>query len=159
MLRNSACHVKTVFHGSTALEDLGLFLVEVPRSHSDTTHSVGLLSTSDRTEAEKSTWYFKQLGCCLRGKSVTNNVHRLSLQSTVNLWQAMCTGCHYSRLPAAAFLWTLSPVLTSFLSVALSGYSHASADLTFGKSHRVLHYLGGDLKASAKGSLMFNVVT
>ena len=36
------------FHGSTSLVGLGLLIVEVPRSHSDTPHSVGLLWTSDR---------------------------------------------------------------------------------------------------------------
>jgi len=44
-------------HGSTALVGLGLLNVEVARSHSeDTTHSVGLLLSSDRPVAETSTW-------------------------------------------------------------------------------------------------------
>jgi len=36
--------------------DLDLLIVEVSRSHSDTSHSVGLLWTSDRPSAETSTW-------------------------------------------------------------------------------------------------------
>jgi len=40
------------FRGSTALVCLGLFLVEVSRSHSDTPHSVGFLWTSDRPVAD-----------------------------------------------------------------------------------------------------------
>jgi hypothetical protein len=34
----------------------GLFIIEASRSHSDTTHSVGLLWTSDQPVAETSTW-------------------------------------------------------------------------------------------------------
>ena len=45
------------FHGSTALVCPGL-LWEVPRSHSDTPHSVGLLWTSDRPVAGTSTWLY-----------------------------------------------------------------------------------------------------
>jgi hypothetical protein len=48
-------HVLTYFYdGLTALVDLGL-LHEVPRSHSDTPHSVGLLWTRDRPVAETAT--------------------------------------------------------------------------------------------------------
>jgi hypothetical protein len=36
-------------HGSTALVDLGLLSVEVPRPHSDMPHSVELLWTNDQT--------------------------------------------------------------------------------------------------------------
>jgi hypothetical protein len=43
------------YYGSTALEGLGFFQ-EVPRSHSDTPHSVGLFWTSGQTDAETSTW-------------------------------------------------------------------------------------------------------
>jgi len=35
---------------------LGLHFVEIPRSHSDTTHSVGFPWTSDRSVAQGSTW-------------------------------------------------------------------------------------------------------
>jgi len=42
-------------HGSTALVGLDLLIVEVPRSHSDTPHSVGLPSTSDQSDADTST--------------------------------------------------------------------------------------------------------
>jgi len=35
---------------------LGLFTVDVPRSHSDTPYSVGFLWTNDRPDAETSTW-------------------------------------------------------------------------------------------------------
>jgi len=41
------------FYSSAAVVGLGL-LHEVPRSHSDTPHSVGLLSTSDRHVAQTS---------------------------------------------------------------------------------------------------------
>ena len=34
----------------------GLLIIETSRTHSDTPHSVGLLWTSDRPEAETSTW-------------------------------------------------------------------------------------------------------
>ena len=44
-------------HGLTSLDDLGLFY-EVPRSHSDTSHSLGLHWTSDRPVAETSTWQY-----------------------------------------------------------------------------------------------------
>ena len=43
------------FHVSTALVGLGLFILEVSRSHSDTPRSVGLLWTSHRPVAETST--------------------------------------------------------------------------------------------------------
>jgi hypothetical protein len=33
-----------------------LLFIETSRSHSDTSHSVGLLCTSDQTDAENSTW-------------------------------------------------------------------------------------------------------
>ena len=38
--------------GPTALVGLGLLIVDVPRSHSDTPHSAGLLWKSDRPVAE-----------------------------------------------------------------------------------------------------------
>jgi len=38
--------------GSTAVVALGLLIVEVSRSHTDTPHSVGLLWTSDRPTSE-----------------------------------------------------------------------------------------------------------
>jgi hypothetical protein len=37
------------FYGSRTLADLGLLIVEVPRSHPDMPHSVGLIWTSDQT--------------------------------------------------------------------------------------------------------------
>jgi len=37
------------FYGSRTVADLGLHIAEVPRSHSDMPHSVGLLWTSDQT--------------------------------------------------------------------------------------------------------------
>jgi len=43
------------FDGSTALAGLGFLIFEVPRSHSDTPQSVGLLWTSDRPVAQTST--------------------------------------------------------------------------------------------------------
>jgi hypothetical protein len=43
-------------HGSTALVGLGLLMVEVSRTHSDTPHSVGLLCTRDRPVAQTSKW-------------------------------------------------------------------------------------------------------
>jgi hypothetical protein len=46
-----------LFYGSTALYGPGPpRFVEVPRSHSDTPHSVGLLWTRDQPVAETSTW-------------------------------------------------------------------------------------------------------
>ena len=45
---------ETFFYGSTVLVDLGLFLVDVSRLHSDTLHLVGLLSASDRPLAQTS---------------------------------------------------------------------------------------------------------
>jgi hypothetical protein len=47
---------KLFFSGSTALVGLGLLMVEVSRTHSDTPHSVGLLCTRDWPVAETSTW-------------------------------------------------------------------------------------------------------
>jgi len=44
------------FYGSTILVGLGLFVVEVSRSHSDTPHLVGLPWASDQLIAETSTW-------------------------------------------------------------------------------------------------------
>jgi len=43
-----------LFHGSTALVDLGLFMVEASWSHSDIPHSAALLWTSDQLVAETS---------------------------------------------------------------------------------------------------------
>jgi len=44
------------FNGWTALVSIGILSFEVPRSHSDTSHSVGLFWTSDQPDAETSTW-------------------------------------------------------------------------------------------------------
>ena len=46
---------RTLFTGSTALVGLDILTVEVRRSHSDTPQSVGLLWTSDQSNAETST--------------------------------------------------------------------------------------------------------
>jgi hypothetical protein len=43
------------FHGWAAIVGLGLLIVEVSRSYSDTPHSVGLLWTSNRPVAETAT--------------------------------------------------------------------------------------------------------
>jgi len=48
-------------HGPIVLVDLGLFYVEVPRSHSETTHSVGHLWTSHQPVAEASTRQYTTL--------------------------------------------------------------------------------------------------
>ena len=45
---------RTFFRGWTALEGLGLLIVQVSRSHSETPHSVGILWTSDWPFAETS---------------------------------------------------------------------------------------------------------
>ena len=51
------CHRRySFFHTSTALVGLGLLIVEVSPSHSDTPDSVGLLWASDRHVAKTSTW-------------------------------------------------------------------------------------------------------
>ena len=42
--------------GWTSLVGLGLLMIEVSRTHSDTPHSVGFLWTSDQLVAETSTW-------------------------------------------------------------------------------------------------------
>jgi hypothetical protein len=44
------------FNGWTALVSIGILTFEVPRSQSDTSHSVGLFWTSDQPVAETSTW-------------------------------------------------------------------------------------------------------
>jgi len=43
-----------IFHGSKAPLELGFLVVEVPRLHSNTPHSLWLLWTSDRPVAETS---------------------------------------------------------------------------------------------------------
>jgi len=43
-------------HGSTSPVGLGLLIVQVPRSHSGTPHSVGILQKCDRPITEISTW-------------------------------------------------------------------------------------------------------
>jgi hypothetical protein len=48
--------VQTLRLGSTALIDHGLLILEVSRSHSDTSQSVELLWSSDQPGAETSTW-------------------------------------------------------------------------------------------------------
>jgi hypothetical protein len=49
--------------------DQDLLTIEASRSHSDTPHSVGLLSTSDQPDAETSTWQPTTLTPCLRWES------------------------------------------------------------------------------------------
>jgi hypothetical protein len=48
-------NVVFVPHGSTAVVDLGHFIIEVSRSHSYIPQSVGLLWASDQPDAETST--------------------------------------------------------------------------------------------------------
>jgi hypothetical protein len=48
-------------HGSRALVGLGFLILQVPRSYSDTPHSVGLLWTSDRPVTGTSTWQYTTL--------------------------------------------------------------------------------------------------
>jgi hypothetical protein len=50
---NLHCHFFS--HGLTDLLGLGFLIVDYPRSHSDTPHSVGHLWTSDQPDAETST--------------------------------------------------------------------------------------------------------
>jgi len=45
-----------VYHDATAVVGHGLLVVEDSRSHSDTSHWVELLWTSDQPDAEMSTW-------------------------------------------------------------------------------------------------------
>jgi len=53
---DASCHYLSYFHGSTALGGLCVLIVEVLKSHSHTPHSVGLLWTSDRSDAGTFTW-------------------------------------------------------------------------------------------------------
>jgi hypothetical protein len=48
-------HFYEFLHDLTAAMDQGLSVVEVPRSHLQTTQTVGLLCASDRTVADTST--------------------------------------------------------------------------------------------------------
>jgi hypothetical protein len=57
--RMKSCFSSFFPHGWTALVGLSLLIVEVSRSHSDITNSVGLLWMSDRPIAETSTWQHK----------------------------------------------------------------------------------------------------
>ena len=50
-----------IFSWLTVLEAQGLLTVEVPRSNSDTSHTVRLLWASDRLVAETSTWRYTTL--------------------------------------------------------------------------------------------------
>jgi len=43
------------------LVDQDLLVIKASRSHSDTPHSVGLFRTSDRPDAETSTWKHRAL--------------------------------------------------------------------------------------------------
>ena len=52
IILDGSCHNMSSFHGSTALGDLCNLIVEVLRSHSYTPHSVELLWTNDRADAE-----------------------------------------------------------------------------------------------------------
>jgi hypothetical protein len=49
------------FHGCVAPVGLGLLIVEVSRSHSETPHSIGLFWTGDWNVAERSTWQHTKL--------------------------------------------------------------------------------------------------
>jgi len=49
------------FNSSTALLGLSLLIAEVPRSHSDTSHTIGLLWTSHGPVTETSTWRHKTI--------------------------------------------------------------------------------------------------
>jgi len=53
-VRNLGIFFFLIFHDLTALMGLGLLVVEVSRSHSDTPHSVGLLWQSDQPDVETS---------------------------------------------------------------------------------------------------------
>jgi len=48
--------VNIILYGSIALVDLGLLIVVVSRSHSETPHSVGCLWMTDRPGPEPYTW-------------------------------------------------------------------------------------------------------
>jgi hypothetical protein len=48
-------YIQILCHGATVLLDLDLLMVVVLISHSDTPHSVGLLSTSDQSISETTT--------------------------------------------------------------------------------------------------------
>jgi hypothetical protein len=65
-------------YGSTDPVGLGLLIVGVSGSHSDTSHAVGLLWTSDRPFAETPTWQHRQT--CMTPRRVSNS---LSLQASV----------------------------------------------------------------------------
>jgi hypothetical protein len=48
--------IKNISYGATTLMGYGIHIIEVSRSYSDTTlHSIGLLFTSDKPDAETST--------------------------------------------------------------------------------------------------------
>jgi len=54
-------HNFSFFHASPNLAGLGLLLVEISRSHSDTPNSVGILWASDRHVSGTSTWQYTTL--------------------------------------------------------------------------------------------------
>ena len=58
------CSIKIIpvfFLARQSSVDLGLLIFEVPRSHSDTSHSVGLIWTGERPVTETSTWRHSKL--------------------------------------------------------------------------------------------------
>ena len=79
------CVCVCVFMAQQPLLTKGLFILEAPRSHLDTTHSVGLLWTSD---PDTSTWQHATLGkdrqpCSQRdSKPQSQQTHALDLAAT-----------------------------------------------------------------------------
>jgi hypothetical protein len=72
--RMKSCFSSFFPHGWAALVGLSLLFVEVSRSHSDITNSVGLLWMSDRPIAKTSTWQHKY--------SKQTNIHTLGVIRT-----------------------------------------------------------------------------
>ena len=53
---SSKTHIFFFYHGATALAGQALLIIKDSWSHSDTSHSVGLLWKSGQSDAETSTW-------------------------------------------------------------------------------------------------------
>ena len=99
-------------HGSTALVNLHL-LCEVRLSHSDTPHSVGLISTSDRPVVETSTW---------QHTTITTDRHSWPPGGvrTRNPSKSAAAG---PRLRPRGMLWLIKPdIKQSVLQTLHSGY-------------------------------------
>jgi hypothetical protein len=126
------------YHGTTVLMGQGLFIIEDSWSQSDTPQSVGLLWTSDQSDAEASTWQHTTI---MRPTSMPPT----GFEPTIPASEPPQTHALERSATGTGCVWSRSPINEGpYARVALLRHGREETEITGGS--RQLRYCGTEGK-------------